>query len=844
MNASLSRNFLIGLSLTSLVGTVMVSLIAYHAFKHELEHRQVEYLGQYVQERANNVDHRFSSLTTLQRTAGDELRRRLQAPDTQGSGDQVSTAFESVFPLRPDGTRRTPDVVFDGRKGVHGGLVYGMGGFLSPGSVRSAEDRRVLVDAFNVVANFGQAARGDYDNFYFYTNRDQLVMFGPDRPDRLMFYRRDAKPSLSFAKEELVRMVTPALNPSGGTACTHLQRLIQNQHGDREATACATPVYLHGRLIGAFGSSVNLTRYLATVVADTLPEAKTLVIDGGGALIAYPGFSKPGVAAEGTVDQYERQLRLKEVAATVSAQHKPFGAVTSPDGRYIVAYGRLNGPNWFLLISYPAQAVAASAARSASWILVLGLIFSAAQAVGAVWLARRTIVDPLHRLARSCGADGRQVCREEAAELENRKDEIGVLATALRAERERADDLLTTLERRVQDRTADLAQANAAKDRFLANMSHELRTPLNGVIAISEALAREQTSPRNVELSQLIVSSGRLLQQVLTDILDFSKIDAGEMHLEAEPFELEPVVSGVAELHRASADANGVALSWSLDPRAAGAYRGDSVRVTQVLSNLLSNAVKFTEAGEVKLRVWALESGALRFEVSDTGIGFDDKVKARLFQRFEQADASIRRRFGGTGLGLAICRSLVELMGGQIWAESSPGQGARFIFDLPLPHEQRPAGAVAEPDEALDPAGLRVLLAEDHPTNQRVVQLIMDAAGVHLTIVDDGQAALNLLEVQDFDVVLMDMQMPVMDGITAIGLLREREQVLKLPRMPVLMLTANALQEHVEASLNAGADGHLSKPIRAAELLDTIAALAAGDWREPHQPGVVFRQAG
>jgi CheY-like chemotaxis protein/anti-sigma regulatory factor (Ser/Thr protein kinase) len=265
--------------------------------------------------------------------------------------------------------------------------------------------------------------------------------------------------------------------------------------------------------------------------------------------------------------------------------------------------------------------------------------------------------------------------------------------------------------------------------------------------------------------------------------------------------------------------------------------------VTQVLSNLLSNAVKFTEAGAVRLQVFALENGALRFQVSDTGIGFDDAVKARLFQRFEQADASIRRRFGGTGLGLAICRSLVELMGGVIWAESRPGNGSRFTFDLPLPREAAPADAAPEPYEALDPAGLKVLLAEDHPTNQRVVQLIMDAAGVDLTIVDDGQAALNLLEVQDFDVVLMDMQMPVMDGITAIGLLREREAALHLPRMPVLMLTANALREHVEASLAAGADGHLSKPIRAAELLDAIAALAAERWAEPSQPDFPLRQA-
>ncbi|WP_158916535.1 ATP-binding protein [Caulobacter sp. S45] len=835
MKASLLRNFLIGLGLASLVSTVLASVIAFNAFKHELEHRQVEYLGHYVQERAHNIGHRFSTLTTLQTTAGEELRRRVaQMPDKE-----VEHAFDSVFQLQPDGTRRSVASSFDGRFGVHGRLIYGMGAFLPPNSAQTIEQKRILLSAFDVVANFGQAARGDYDNFYFFTNHNQVVLFGPNRPDKLMFYRRDAKPTLDFSKEEMVKIVQPSADPTGQTRCTKLQRLIQDNGGDRVATGCLTPVYLDGRMIGAFGSSINVTSYLASVVGDTLPGAKSIIIRSDGSLIAYPGFSKPGVASELTVNQYERQLKLKAVAESVSRQPKPFGVINSPDHKQIIAYGRLDGPNWILLLSYPATAIASSAALSASWILVLGLIFSALQTAGVVWMARRAIVRPLQRLALSCTADVEQVERSEVIKLEGRKDEIGILASSLRAERERADDLLSTLERRVQDRTADLEQANAAKSRFLANMSHELRTPLNGVIAISEILAKEQTSPRNAELSQLIVSSGRLLQQVLTDILDFSKIDAGEMQLESAPFDLETTIFRVAELHHASAEAKGVQLAWTLEPAAAGAYRGDSVRLTQVLSNLLSNAVKFTATGQVELTVAALDDGSVRFEVSDTGIGFDEEVKARLFQRFEQADASIRRRFGGTGLGLAICRSLVELMGGRIWAQSTPGEGSRFTFDLPLPHDLQPAGFAAEPEEEVDIEGLHILLAEDHPTNQRVVQLIMDAAGVDLTTVDDGQAALDMLEVRTFDVVLMDMQMPVLDGISATSLLRQREQALGLARTPVLMLTANALQEHVDASLAAGADGHLTKPIRAMELLETIAHFAGRREKRPEtEPGL------
>ena len=297
------------------------------------------------------------------------------------------------------------------------------------------------------------------------------------------------------------------------------------------------------------------------------------------------------------------------------------------------------------------------------------------------------------------------------------------------------------------------------------------------------------------------------------------------MRLERQPFDLETVVSRVAELHRASADAKGVTLRWEIRPAACGCYLGDAVRLTQVLSNLLSNGVKFTAAGGVTLKV-DRDRGTLRFEVSDTGIGFDEAAKARLFHRFEQADVSIRRRFGGTGLGLAICRSLAMLMGGDVDARSTPGEGATFTVLLPLPEVAVLAGAgeaqaAAEP---LEMPGLQVLLAEDHPTNQRVVSLILEAVGVDLTIVENGQLALDVYAQQHFDVVLMDMQMPEMDGLTATALLRAYETQKGRRRTPVIMLTANALDEHVRASLAAGADLHLSKPLRAADLLDAIAA--------------------
>ena len=822
MQQSISRSFLVRLVLTSIACTVLVSLAAFVCFERELEARQVRFLSQYVAERTDNVDRRFSELMTLQRSAIVALTDSVAGM----SPARARTLLDRYTTLRPDGTRRSRPQEFDGYYDVQGGRDFGIGAFLAHGDQIDDTQAVVLASAFPIVGRVGQAAHGSYDNFYFFTADNRVILFGPDRPDRLMFYRDTAPASLDFSQEEMNRFVQPANDPTADTRCTSLQKLVQEKASSaaqRVATACVTPAYVKGRYVGAFGSSIDLKGFFARVLVDGFPDAETLVVRSDGQLLAAPRAPVAATRSEEAVADYERQLGLTKLTQRLSASPQAFGVVKSDNQRDIIAYGRLKGPGWYLMVRYPAAKIMQSAALSASWVLVLGLFGAAVQTAILLRLAQSIVVKPLRALAQSCEADGGDV----GAELLARDDEIGVLARSLREERGRSEELLESLEERVRQRTAELERANAEKSRFLANMSHELRTPLNGVIALSETLAKAQTTPRDVEVAELIVSSGRLLEQVLTDILDFSKIEAGEMRVERHPFELLRVVSGVSELHRASASAKDVALKWSVDPAVQGAYLGDAVRLTQVLSNLLSNAVKFTPAGQVTLTVAAGEGGALRFSVTDTGIGFDESVRETLFQRFEQADLSIRRRFGGTGLGLAICQSLVGLMGGTIEARSVPGHGSVFSFALPLeraaPLQAAPGG---EAEQDARPLGaVRVLLAEDHPTNQKIVQLILDAGGVELVIVEDGVQALQALEAQTFDVVLMDMQMPEMDGLTATALLREREKAAGAPRTPVIMLTANALDEHKRFSREAGADFHLSKPMRAADLLSAMQAV-------------------
>ncbi|HEX7943491.1 MAG TPA: histidine kinase dimerization/phospho-acceptor domain-containing protein, partial [Phenylobacterium sp.] len=642
---SLSRRFLISVGVMSLVVTIFATLGTFLVFQRDLSNRQIAYLQDYVRERASNVDRRFSNLTALHKAAGEELERRMN----RLSDADVRRLADEYFPRQPDGTRRSRDKYYEGT--LDGGkFTYGMGAFIGDADHLPMDQLRALVASFELVGDFGQAARKDYDNFYFFIPPStRLVMYGPERPDHLMFYRHEAPADLDISKEEMSSITSRDADPEALTRCTNLQRLIQDNVGERLATGCLTPAYANGRHVGSFGSSIELTGFLANAVKSSLPGASTLLITGRGELIAYPGFTVPGKAAEKTVADYERRLGLKKVVAAIQKDGRQTGVITSPDGQQIVAFGQLSGPNWYLMLTYPKAAVAASAAKSASWVLVLGAIATALQTLLVVALAKRTIVAPLQKLA----ASALSARAENHEEEEARNDEIGVLARSLRTAREKTEAVLASLEDRVTERTAQLERANTEKSRFLANMSHELRTPLNGVIAISETLSREQATPKGKELAELIVSSGRLLERVLTDILDFSKIEAGEIKLTHDEFSMETLVSRIAELHRASAETKGLSFGWTVAPEAAGRFAGDTVRLTQVLSNLLSNAVKFTHAGEVTLSVDADPGvgalgggdlgGGLAFAVTDTGIGFDDEVKARLFRRFEQADASIRR---------------------------------------------------------------------------------------------------------------------------------------------------------------------------------------------------------
>jgi signal transduction histidine kinase/NO-binding membrane sensor protein with MHYT domain/CheY-like chemotaxis protein len=375
----------------------------------------------------------------------------------------------------------------------------------------------------------------------------------------------------------------------------------------------------------------------------------------------------------------------------------------------------------------------------------------------------------------------------------------------------------------------DVAEAaDKAKSAFLANMSHELRTPMNGVIAVAELLAAEVLTPRKAELVELIRSSSATLERVLCDVLDITRIEAGELEIRNAPFELVGAVEDALLPFSLGAAKKGLTLDLEGAPSKPCYVLGDEVRIKQVLGNLLSNAIKFTSEGQVKVNV-AVAGERVVFTVTDTGIGFDVAQSDRLFNRFEQADSSSTRAFDGAGLGLSIARAVVDSMGGRLTCDSTPGVGSTFTLALPLRAAFAPQVAVPAPAESntVDAAGpaARILVVDDNPTNQRVLALMLEGAGIETNLAANGQEAVELWAAAAFDAILMDIQMPVMDGLAAVRTIRDLEAERGSPPTPIVMVSANAMPEHVAASLRAGANGHVAKPVTADRLFAALEQL-------------------
>ncbi|HAJ34762.1 MAG TPA: hypothetical protein DCL15_03570 [Chloroflexi bacterium] len=515
------------------------------------------------------------------------------------------------------------------------------------------------------------------------------------------------------------------------------------------------------------------------------------------------------------------------------------------DGQSVfVSYSRSPMSGWLVVNFTPMNVLTAPTTQIFFATLFLLLASLAMVGVGTLFLSR-SVVSPINLITRNFQRIQQGDLLQVAPLQVRSNDEIGDLTRWFNAfldsllEKQKADAEL------VAAKEAAVA-ASLAKSEFLANMSHEIRTPMNGVLGMLQLV---QGTPLTEEQQDFIATarvSAEALLHLLNDILDFSKIEAGKLDLDEQPFDLRLLILTLVKGFSVMANNKGVDLTTAIADDVPHMLVGDPLRLRQILANLVGNAIKFTEQGNIRVAVQtqarSAERVTLLFSVTDTGVGVAPDKLASIFDAFVQADTSATRRFGGTGLGLTISARLVAMMGGKIWVESTLGQGSTFYFtvvfteapalaDHALPAPAPPTGATApaaHDDPGPMPGRLHILLAEDNAVNQKLAVRVLTKQGFTVNVVNNGIEALEALAQASYDLVLMDVQMPEMDGLEAVRQIRLREQG-QSHRLPVIAMTAHAMQGDRERCLAAGMDGYVSKPINVDELLGAIrAVLPAG----------------
>jgi signal transduction histidine kinase/ActR/RegA family two-component response regulator len=611
------------------------------------------------------------------------------------------------------------------------------------------------------------------------------------------------------------------------------------------SAAIATP---SGVREGVIKGSLNLSR-IGRIAGDLVDPRGTalMVVDNRGMVIGAAGAGAPGILAHVGGNTW-----VQSTQGSGSGDYVVSGAEGHGGGRYLTARYDMASDGWRVFVRRSVaqgdRPVTRFYAVTAAWVLcslIIAVPFARLAARRVTWPIEQLVEETREITSRGLLASPLPVDARAAVEVQALQHDLEAMVARLRerdshlrqavADREAAHaalgETLASLEARVRERTAALAEATQraehatrAKGEFLANLSHEIRTPMSGVIGLAELLVATPLDAHQQELAQTVLSSGRRLLGVINNILDLSKIESGKLVVEASPFALRPLVAASIEAARAAIGDRPVRIHSTVADDIPDWLLGDGARLAQVVDNLLSNAVKFTAVGEVRLRAFAAYGGRavpmLRIDVSDTGIGIEADRMAQIFQPFELGDASMTRRYGGTGLGLAISTRLADLMNGWVRGASVPGEGATFTLEVPLRVAPPPEVRATEPPAAVTPGrSLQILVADDDPINRQIAQRLLERLGHRVRTVADGAAVVEAWRRGLDDVILMDLEMPGLDGLEAT---REIRSATGARRPWIIAVSAHDAAERRASSLGAGMDDYLEKPLQRERLEKAI----------------------
>jgi signal transduction histidine kinase/ActR/RegA family two-component response regulator len=814
------------LSKTSLVVAFVIiasTTISYFYIFDLLERKTKQKLRQYVSERSQNEQ----ALFNLAQDNVEFVKKAYLKQLATTSKEDYSEQYEQFFVKSPDGvTRNRPEYPFDEYAAL----------FLDDDLAVDAEIERLAVIGFHLATGYGRAWNNRFPNLYFVSPQNFCIGYWPS-------FNWPAAVTADFneTEEEYFYISTPEHNPERETVWTgvYLDSVAQQW-----MVSVISPIYWQDEHIMSVGQDVPLNDLIARTINQTLEGTYNIIFREDGHLIAHPELKDKISENEGELTLMETgNANLQRIFQLVQNYEGLPLVINDEQGEQFLALTKLEGPDWYFVTVFPKSILSKQASEIAIFVLLLGTGALVLEIIFLSGVLRRNITKPLTELTTATAEIASKNLAVKVNESKN--NELGRLATSfnqmarqLQQSFQALEQANSSLEARVEERTRELQEAKEAADRanqskseFLANMSHELRTPLNAILGMSEGLQDEIFGPVNqkqLQACQVIERSGSHLLDLINDILDIAKIESGKVELNCAPTKITKLCQSSLTLIKQQAFNKSIKVETKLPPHLPTLVV-DERRIRQVLINLLSNAVKFTpEGGQITLEVSLQQSSLdtdggsnwVHITVADTGIGIAQADLEQLFQPFMQIDSALNRNYQGTGLGLALVKHLVELHHGKVSVKSEVGVGSRFTIELPCSDSditsepQLPSGSHQTSASQKEGSSL-ILLVDDHEANVTTVSNYLQAKGYHLLVGKNGQEAVSLALSEHPDLILMDIQMPGVDGIEAI---QEIRRYPNLVDMPIIALTALAMQGDRDRCLKAGANDYIAKPIKLKEL--------------------------